>query len=162
MQWPDPPRETILLLRRMLGCATGGACGRKRSARSCRKTRAFHSGSLRRVPHHLIQGHVSAHPHLDMAFRFRRMRLLLTPAARPALYRELRRPLTSRPFAAAAVLHGPKPLPPRPTINENDITETFLRGSGPGGQKIVPNDPICLSRCSLTVLYRTKLHQLFS
>ncbi|KAF2083887.1 hypothetical protein K490DRAFT_21891, partial [Saccharata proteae CBS 121410] len=29
-----------------------------------------------------------------------------------------------------------KPLPPRPVIDEKDITEVFLKGSGPGGQKI--------------------------
>jgi hypothetical protein len=33
----------------------------------------------------------------------------------------------------------PKQLrfPPRPTVNEADIEESFLKGSGPGGQKIV-------------------------
>ena len=30
-----------------------------------------------------------------------------------------------------------KQLPPRPTVEESDIEESFLRGSGPGGQKIV-------------------------
>jgi protein subunit release factor B len=39
-----------------------------------------------------------------------------------------------------------KQMPPRPTINEADITEAFLKGSGPGGQKIV-NHP-----CSLSLL----------
>ncbi|GAB7351277.1 hypothetical protein MBLNU459_g1695t1 [Dothideomycetes sp. NU459] len=29
-----------------------------------------------------------------------------------------------------------KPLPPRPVIVEGDITEAFLKGTGPGGQKI--------------------------
>ncbi|KAF2810582.1 uncharacterized protein BDZ99DRAFT_347894, partial [Mytilinidion resinicola] len=29
-----------------------------------------------------------------------------------------------------------KPLPPRLVIPENDIIENFLKGSGPGGQKI--------------------------
>lgn len=29
-----------------------------------------------------------------------------------------------------------KPLPPRFKINESDITESFLKGTGPGGQKI--------------------------
>ena len=29
-----------------------------------------------------------------------------------------------------------KPLPPRRTIDENEITESFLKGTGPGGQKI--------------------------
>ena len=28
-------------------------------------------------------------------------------------------------------------LPRRLTVNENDIEEAFLKGSGPGGQKIV-------------------------
>jgi len=30
-----------------------------------------------------------------------------------------------------------KQMPPRPKINEADIEENFLKGSGPGGQKIV-------------------------
>ena len=38
-----------------------------------------------------------------------------------------------RPPAALAI----KQMPPRPTINEEDIEESFLKGSGPGGQKIV-------------------------
>lgn len=43
--------------------------------------------------------------------------------------------------AAAAV----KQMPPRPTVNEADIEEAFLKGSGPGGQKIVyPPLPILL------------------
>ncbi|KAI9661913.1 MAG: hypothetical protein M1821_009153 [Bathelium mastoideum] len=29
-----------------------------------------------------------------------------------------------------------KPMPPRPTLDENEIEEAFLKGSGPGGQKI--------------------------
>lgn len=33
-------------------------------------------------------------------------------------------------------VHHEKPLPPRTVINENDITESFLKGTGPGGQKI--------------------------
>ncbi|KAK8169656.1 RF-1 domain-containing protein [Phyllosticta citrichinensis] len=41
----------------------------------------------------------------------------------------------TRALSAAAVLCG-KPLPPRIQINEDDITESFLKGSGPGGQKI--------------------------
>ncbi|KAI9718885.1 MAG: hypothetical protein M1812_003769 [Candelaria pacifica] len=27
-------------------------------------------------------------------------------------------------------------MPPRPSVNEDDLEEAFLRGSGPGGQKI--------------------------
>ncbi|TKA62179.1 hypothetical protein B0A49_09860 [Cryomyces minteri] len=42
--------------------------------------------------------------------------------------------------ASAAAKHA-KPLPPRPTVNESDIEEAFLRGSGPGGQKIVCRAP---------------------
>ena len=30
-----------------------------------------------------------------------------------------------------------KQMPPRPSVNEAEITEAFLKGSGPGGQKIV-------------------------
>ena len=37
---------------------------------------------------------------------------------------------------SGAVTHA-KQLPPRPTIKESDIEESFLKGSGPGGQKIV-------------------------
>ncbi|KAE8148464.1 RF-1 domain-containing protein [Aspergillus avenaceus] len=29
-----------------------------------------------------------------------------------------------------------KPLPPRPKINDTDLTVSYLKGSGPGGQKI--------------------------
>ena len=32
--------------------------------------------------------------------------------------------------------HLAKPLPPRPKINESDITENFIKGGGSGGQKI--------------------------
>ena len=41
----------------------------------------------------------------------------------------------ARCFATRAVLHE-KALPPRRVIDENEITESFLKGSGPGGQKI--------------------------
>jgi protein subunit release factor B len=43
---------------------------------------------------------------------------------------------TARPFTSSATL-GTKHLPPRPVIVEQDIEESFLKGSGPGGQKIV-------------------------
>ncbi len=42
-----------------------------------------------------------------------------------------RRRFTSSPPAAAAQ------LPSRSVINEDDLEEAFLKGSGPGGQKIV-------------------------
>ena len=32
-----------------------------------------------------------------------------------------------------------KQMPPRPKINESEVTGTYLKGSGPGGQKIVSN-----------------------
>ncbi|KAK5703082.1 hypothetical protein LTR97_004029 [Elasticomyces elasticus] len=40
-----------------------------------------------------------------------------------------------RPFATSTISLD-KPLPPRPKILETDIEEAFLKGSGPGGQKI--------------------------
>jgi len=42
----------------------------------------------------------------------------------------------ARPFSLSLRHGGPKPLPPRPVIDEGEITEVFLHGSGPGGQKI--------------------------
>ena len=42
-----------------------------------------------------------------------------------------RRLLVTSPVATAAQ------LPPRMVVNEDDIEESFLKGSGPGGQKIV-------------------------
>ncbi|KAF2672515.1 hypothetical protein BT63DRAFT_453025 [Microthyrium microscopicum] len=42
---------------------------------------------------------------------------------------------STRSFSASAVLAA-KQLPPRIQIPETDIEEVFLRGSGPGGQKI--------------------------
>lgn len=41
----------------------------------------------------------------------------------------------ARAFSANAA-HCEKPLPPRLVIPETDITESFLKGTGPGGQKI--------------------------
>lgn len=51
-----------------------------------------------------------------------------------------------RPFTTSAVLPKNKPskqnLPARPTPPpEDDIEEAFIKGSGPGGQKIVPFPP---------------------
>ncbi|KAL9639190.1 MAG: hypothetical protein Q9164_001083 [Protoblastenia rupestris] len=40
-----------------------------------------------------------------------------------------------RPFTPAYVRHATE-LPPRPVVKEDDIEEAFLKGSGPGGQKI--------------------------
>lgn len=41
----------------------------------------------------------------------------------------------ARPFTVSAATHE-KALPPRRKIADNEVTETFLRGTGPGGQKI--------------------------
>lgn len=46
-------------------------------------------------------------------------------------FRILERNFTSHNAAAAAQ------MPPRPVLKEDDIREAFLKGSGPGGQKIV-------------------------
>lgn len=44
--------------------------------------------------------------------------------------------LHSRLITTTRALLKDKPLPPRPVIPESDIIESFLKGSGPGGQKI--------------------------
>ena len=44
--------------------------------------------------------------------------------------------LVTRHFSLQNAVAAAK-LPPRPVISEQDIQETFLKGSGPGGQKIV-------------------------
>lgn len=40
-----------------------------------------------------------------------------------------------RSFSVLPRLHE-KPLPPRRVVSEDEITESFLKGTGPGGQKI--------------------------
>ncbi|KAK2739184.1 hypothetical protein FQN57_006627 [Myotisia sp. PD_48] len=44
-------------------------------------------------------------------------------------------PPVIRPFSLS-VPTTVKQMPPRPTIDESEITGTYLKGSGPGGQKI--------------------------
>ena len=41
----------------------------------------------------------------------------------------------TRAFTVSTTTHE-KALPPRRKINDNEVTESFLRGTGPGGQKI--------------------------
>lgn len=41
-----------------------------------------------------------------------------------------------RSFSSNAPTLLPKPLPPRPKINEDDLIENFIHGGGAGGQKI--------------------------
>lgn len=45
------------------------------------------------------------------------------------------KPLTSQAFSQLSALLE-KPLPPRRKIEESEIEESFLKGTGPGGQKI--------------------------
>lgn len=49
---------------------------------------------------------------------------------------QLARPSAHRAFLTTTTTLSQNPLPPRPTILETDITESFLKGTGPGGQKI--------------------------
>ncbi len=52
-----------------------------------------------------------------------------------------------------------KPLPPRMKIDEHDLIENFLKGSGPGGQKIVsslPPDPLGHGYEMLTIRSQNK------
>ncbi|KAF2491891.1 hypothetical protein BU16DRAFT_585062 [Lophium mytilinum] len=58
---------------------------------------------------------------------------LLRPLLRPQTLRLSKCLL--RPFSTTLPLPS-KPLPPRLLIPENDMIENFLKGSGPGGQKI--------------------------
>jgi len=44
-----------------------------------------------------------------------------------------------------------KQMPPRPKINEADIEENFLKGSGPGGQKIVCSHSLVLPTTYITI-----------
>jgi len=58
--------------------------------------------------------------------------------ARWTCLRRVARPqvlLATRPFTVSAAIHE-KALPPRRKITDDEITESFLRGTGPGGQKI--------------------------
>ncbi|KAL8869139.1 MAG: hypothetical protein Q9174_004493 [Haloplaca sp. 1 TL-2023] len=56
--------------------------------------------------------------------------VLLRPLLGTFTARAFTSPFTTNIRASAAQ------LPPRPVVSENDIEESFLKGSGPGGQKI--------------------------
>ncbi|EFW19088.1 hypothetical protein D8B26_007267 [Coccidioides posadasii str. Silveira] len=58
---------------------------------------------------------------------------LFTPISRTLAWRGL--PASRRPLSSSNALAA-KQMPPRPTIDESEITGTYLKGSGPGGQKI--------------------------
>lgn len=47
----------------------------------------------------------------------------------------------TRPFSLSAFSLGSKPLPARLKIEDADLTVSYLKGSGPGGQKIVATTP---------------------
>ena len=44
---------------------------------------------------------------------------------------------STRALHSFGKLSSKQQMPPRPTIKEEDLEEAFLKGSGPGGQKIV-------------------------
>jgi hypothetical protein len=48
-----------------------------------------------------------------------------------------RQPLQCAIRYFSAAIRISKQLPPRPRVDEADIEEAFVKGSGPGGQKIV-------------------------
>ena len=43
----------------------------------------------------------------------------------------------SKYLTTSARINAAAHLPPRPVVKEEDLDEAFLKGSGPGGQKIV-------------------------
>ncbi|KAL1306604.1 hypothetical protein AAFC00_005287 [Neodothiora populina] len=61
-----------------------------------------------------------------------------TPSMREYLrfHRSITGPFTTTIRPTSLRQAHSKPLPPRPTIDESTITEAFLKGTGPGGQKI--------------------------
>lgn len=59
------------------------------------------------------------------------------PALRASLSQACRRSTIPRRSFYAALLLAAKAYPPRLVIPESDLTESFLKGTGPGGQKIV-------------------------
>nr|KMM71434.1 peptidyl-tRNA hydrolase domain-containing protein [Coccidioides posadasii RMSCC 3488] len=61
---------------------------------------------------------------------------LFTSISRTLAWRGL--PASRRPLSSSNALAA-KQMPPRPTIDESEITGTYLKGSGPGGQKIPPS-----------------------
>ncbi|KAE9988084.1 hypothetical protein EG328_000554 [Venturia inaequalis] len=63
------------------------------------------------------------------------MALSFFPKARICLRCHIKEFLPLRSFTTSTI-HAAKQLPPRRQIDESEITEVFLCGSGPGGQKI--------------------------
>ncbi|ORY17975.1 RF-1 domain-domain-containing protein [Clohesyomyces aquaticus] len=61
--------------------------------------------------------------------------LVRLPTLRSYLHNGMLAHARARPFTSTA-LQASKQLPPRRAIHDSDIEENFLKGSGPGGQKI--------------------------
>lgn len=64
----------------------------------------------------------------------------VTPRALPRTLPLANRSNNAQPqrfFSLSASVAAEKPLPPRLKINDADLTISYLKGSGPGGQKIV-------------------------
>lgn len=51
-------------------------------------------------------------------------------------------PSTQRRLFSLSASVGDKPLPPRLKVDDADLTISYLKGSGPGGQKIVSSPPL--------------------
>ncbi|CAI7566955.1 unnamed protein product [Penicillium pancosmium] len=58
------------------------------------------------------------------------------PRALKLPLKQLQVPLQHRPFTQTHSTHGKKPLPPRLKLNDEDLSVAYLKGTGPGGQKI--------------------------
>lgn len=66
------------------------------------------------------------------------MSLLLLTSVKLAVRSSTARLNIVRGFTTSHIRVGGKPMPPRPgPVDEDEFTEVFLKGSGPGGQKIV-------------------------
>lgn len=78
------------------------------------------------------------------------------PKMHPRYISRLRVLVTRQPLQCAVryfsgAIRISKQLPPRPRVDEADIEEAFVKGSGPGGQKIVR------SECHLALLYTNSI-----
>lgn len=69
-------------------------------------------------------------PIISMLFRD----ILSTRLARALQWQKL---FAGRRLFSQSTIFGVKQMPPRPKIDESDVTGAYLKGSGPGGQKIV-------------------------
>jgi len=63
--------------------------------------------------------------------------MLVRHLVRQTLNNAVVNPSYSRSFRQAAVLNKKDQLPSRPTLPDHELRHVYLKGSGPGGQKIV-------------------------